>query len=144
MESDEAQKGLWTLGRRRQHLLSGLLYRAAVLGDTPQCPPDMHGSLHLIHLQGNRGTVFPPEQEGLSQGSSPSTPQRCWGHPLGSRCRSSKSCRPGFGRRRSWTSEQAEVTHRRLDRRGGGLGLTNEAMGLGQMGTAGSAAGEVL
>lgn len=76
-ESYEPQRGRWTLGRRRQHLLQGC---SAGRGRVP----DVHSSyppLPFIYLQGSRDTVFPPkqrrtwsEQERLSQGSAPLHP----------------------------------------------------------------------
>lgn len=89
-------------------------------------------------LQRNRDAVFPPEQQDVVRAAD--TPLGfCPSPPAGSIPRDlcAKPLRLGCGRRKSWTSEQGDVTHRRP----GGVGpwLTSEARGVGGVDTAGSA-----
>lgn len=75
-------------------------------------------------------------QETLPQGS---TPPHLPGASPGTCVQELRLLRPGCGCRKSWISEQGDVTHRRP----GGVGpwLTSEARGVGGVDTAGSVPG---
>lgn len=158
---EEAQRGLWTPGTLRQHLRNAALEVGARPQAQARCPtddaPDVHSSTSLRLLSACKEAgccVLSPatgraEQGAVlsrrgSLGSAPSPPSAWQGHPLGSVSTSSGPLRPGCGHGKKLkvqTSEQGDMTHRWP---GGYLRQTGEAEGVGQVGTAGPAAGEVL